>query len=112
VEKILKVIEKEPLEEGVLLNVNVPNLSLTLLRGVKVTRKGVRLYEGKVTKLRDPHGRAYYWVSGRPEDQLVEGCDVWALANGYVSITPVHMDMTHYPSLERYSENGLQKINF
>jgi 5'-nucleotidase len=110
--KILEVLEKEPLDEGVLLNVNVPNLPIPLLKGVRVTRKGVRLYEGKVTQLRDPHGRVYFWVSGRPEDQLIEGCDVWALANGYVSITPVHMDMTHYPSVERYSNNGLEKINF
>ncbi|HCA41475.1 MAG TPA: 5'/3'-nucleotidase SurE [Aminobacterium sp.] len=112
VEKVLAVLEEEPLPEGVLLNINVPNLPITMLKGIKVTRKGVRLYEGKVTKLEDPKGHVYFWISGQPEDQLVEGCDVWALANGYVSITPVHMDMTHYPSLERYSGNGLEKINF
>ncbi|HOO63350.1 MAG TPA: 5'/3'-nucleotidase SurE, partial [Synergistaceae bacterium] len=69
---------------------------------IKVTRKGVRFYEEKIHRLKDPKGNAYYWVAGNPEDDLVEGTDVWAVAQGYVSITPVHMDLTHYPSLEKF----------
>ncbi|MGI6784194.1 MAG: 5'/3'-nucleotidase SurE [Aminivibrio sp.] len=105
-------LEANPLKPGVLLNINVPNVPLSLLRGVRVTRKGVRLYEGKVTRFTDPGGRVYYWVAGRPEDQLEEGSDVWAAANGYVSITPVHMDMTHFPSIEELTADGAEKINF
>jgi len=109
---LIDFIRSNPLPRGVLLNVNVPNVPLSLLRGVRVTRKGVRLYEGKVTRFTDPGGRTYYWVAGRPEDQLEEGSDVWAAANGYVSVTPVHMDMTHFPSIETLTADGAEKINF
>lgn len=108
--KVIEWINENPLPKGVLLNINVPNVPLSLIKGVRVTRKGVRIYEGKVTKLNDPHGRVYFWISGRPEDQLVEGCDVWALARGYVSITPIHMDMTCYECLEDVRNGGLETI--
>jgi 5'-nucleotidase len=107
---VIEWIRNNPLPKGILLNINVPNVPLSLLKGIKVTRKGVRIYEGKVTRLNDPHGRVYYWISGRPEDQLVEGCDVWALARGYVSITPIHMDMTCYEFLDHIQEGGLESI--
>lgn len=109
---LLDFLRDSPQAPGVLLNVNVPNLPLHLVKGVRITRKGVRLYEGKVTRLKDPSGRDYFWVSGRPEDQLVEGSDVWAVANGFVSVTPVHMDMTHFPSIETLTSGGAEKINF
>ncbi len=89
------------LPRGVLLNINVPNIPFQDLQGIRVTRKGIRLYEDKIHRLKDPKGNSYFWVAGRPEDDLVEGTDVWAVAQGYVSITPVHMDLTHYPSLEK-----------
>lgn len=108
---LLGFLRGSPLPEGVLLNVNVPNLPFPMLKGIKVTRKGVRLYEGKVTRLKDPAGRSYFWVSGRPEDKLEEGSDVWAVAGGFVSVTPIHMDMTHFPSLETLAANGAEKIN-
>ena len=60
--------------------------------------------------IRDRHGRVYYWIAGKPADQLIEGTDVWAVANGYVSITPVHLDMTHYPSLQKLKNEGLEEV--
>jgi len=110
--KVLEWMKSNTLPRGILLNINVPNVPLSLLKGIKVTRKGVRVYEGKVTRLNDPHGRTYYWISGRPEDQLVEGCDVWALARGYVSVTPIHMDMTCYEYLDEIGKGGFEDIDF
>jgi len=78
----------------------VPNIPSEDIKGFRITRKGIRVYREKVTPLKDPKGRSYYWISGRPEDVLDEGSDVRAVSEGYVSITPIHMDMTHYPSLE------------
>ncbi len=101
-----------PLPEGVLLNVNVPNLPVAELEGLRITRKGVRLYRGKVNRIKDPAGRECWWVSGRVEDRLEEGSDVWAVANGQVSVTPVHMDRTHFPSIDVLASGGLEKINF
>lgn len=94
-------VSPQTLSPGVLLNINVPNIPFQDLKGIRVTRKGARIYEDKIHRLKDPKGNAYYWIAGNPEDDLVEGTDVWAVAHGYVSITPVHMDLTHYPSLER-----------
>ncbi len=97
---ILLRFREFPFPKGILLNVNVPNIPSEDLRGFRVTRKGIRVYREKITPLKDPKGRAYYWISGRAEDILDEGSDVLAVAEGYVSITPIHMDMTHFPSLE------------
>ncbi|MDI3499929.1 MAG: 5/3-nucleotidase [Synergistaceae bacterium] len=106
--RMLAWMKVNPVSEGVLLNVNVPNLPFAQLKGIKATRKGQRIYAGKVNKLRDPNGRTYYWIAGKPEDDLVEGTDVWAVSHGYVSVTPLHMDMTHYPSLERFQASGIE----
>lgn len=97
-----------PAPRGIVLNVNVPNLPLSLIKGVKVTHKGIRIYADKVTRMQDPYGRNYYWVAGKPEDDLVEGSDVWAVAHGYVSVTPIHMDMTHYDTLEIMRSSGIE----
>ena len=109
---LLSFLGTYPLSRGVLLNVNVPNLPLADLQGIQVTRKGTRIYGGKVTRLKDPSGRPCFWISGKAEDDLVEGSDVWAVANGYVSVTPLHMDMTHFPSLGDLETNGAAEINF
>ena len=98
--RLVDRLESLDLPRGVLLNVNVPNVPYGELRGVVPTRKGVRLYLDKVSRRTDPRGNTYYWMSGRPEDELTEGTDVWAVASGYVSVTPVHMDLTHYPTLQ------------
>lgn len=108
---LLQWLADNPLPQGVLLNVNVPNLPLPLIKGVQVTRKGTRAYEGKVNRLQDPHGRTYYWVAGRVADEMIEGTDVWALNHGYISVTPVHLDMTHYPSVEVLCGQGLTEMD-
>lgn len=108
--KLIRWLSRKPVPKTVLLNVNVPNLPLSLIKGVRITHKGVRIYADKVKKLKGPSGGDYYWVSGRPEDDLVEGSDVWAAAHGYVSITPLHMDMTHYGALEIMKNDGMEKF--
>jgi len=93
---------------SILLNVNVPNIPASAVGGFRITRKGIRIYREKVTPLKDPKGRSYYWISGRPDDQMDEGSDVRAVAEGFVSITPIHMDMTHYPSIELLRRAGFE----
>jgi 5'-nucleotidase len=108
--RIIEWLKTHNMKEGVLLNVNVPNIPFDELSGLKVTRRGVRIYEGKVNKMYDPNGRVFYWISGRPEDQLVEGCDVWALSRNYVSVTPIQMDMTCYESVSSSTIQDLESI--
>ena len=81
-----------------LLNLNVPDAALEEIRGVTVTRGGRRIYYDHLWTRQDPHGHPYYWIGGEKPggDRDLEGTDIWALAHDYVSITPVHMDMTNH----------------
>lgn len=110
--KLARVLDKHKLPESTLLNVNVPALPASEIRGVKVTTQGKRRYTGALEKRSDPTGRDYYWLGGDlPVDQLVEGADVKAIADDMVSITPVHLDLTDYSALEAISGWGIEDIS-
>ena len=83
------------------LNVNVPNCSAEEIAGVKVTRLGRRSYLNQLEKRVDPRGRAYYWFSGEAEEaDAGEGTDIGATAASFISITPIHFDLTSYESMD------------
>ena len=89
-----KVIS-EGLPEGVLLNVNVPYLKEEELKGTLITRQGLRLYRDALDARLDPRGKPYYWIGGEfPIGVDEEGTDYGALLAGYVSITPLQLDLT------------------
>jgi 5'-nucleotidase len=81
------------------------------VRGVRVTRLGRRLYKDELIERKDPRGRTYYWIGGEPPTSIVEGedTDVWAVANGYVSVCPLRLDLTDYRLLERLGSWKLQE---
>jgi 5'-nucleotidase len=83
------------LPEGVFLNVNVPYLTGEQFKGFMVTRQGLRVYLDKIERRLDPRGRPYYWIGGDPPTGILkEGTDYGALKAGYVSITPLQLDLT------------------
>jgi 5'-nucleotidase len=91
---VAKLLEAEP-RPGVLLNVNLPQKLPGL--GVRATRLGERIYPDGVLVRHDPRGREYYWLgsdSFMPQNQLIEGSDTEAIAKGYVSVTPLSLEMT------------------
>jgi 5'-nucleotidase len=89
------------LPKGTMLNVNVPAVPAAQLRGVEVTRLGVRTYADELMRREDPYGRPYYWIYGAlPTDVADDGTDVGAVANDMVSITPIGLDMTEHGVLE------------
>lgn len=91
----------EGLPEGVLLNVNVPYLPLDQIKGFLVTRQGLRVYRDALDARRDPRGRPYYWIGGDfPTGVVEEGTDYGAIESGYVSITPLQLDLTARQALE------------
>jgi 5'-nucleotidase len=95
-----RVIENG-LSEGVVLNVNVPYLKESELRGYMITRQGLRVYRDALDQRIDPRGRPYYWIGGEaPTGIAEEGTDVGALVEGYVSITPLQLDLTNYKAME------------
>lgn len=100
--KIVKKVLERGIPEGCCLNVNIPNLPQDRIKGIKVTRQGKKAYSEKVEERRDPWGRIYYWIGGEEPNWKAEpGTDYWAVKNGYVSVTPVHLDLTDYDALEK-----------
>jgi 5'-nucleotidase len=96
-----KVIENGLPSETVL-NVNVPGVSKEEIAGVLVTRMGLRIYYDELIRRSDPQGRPYYWIGGpEPGGVLDEGTDLWAVANHYVSVTPLQLDLTAHGLIEK-----------
>lgn len=96
------------LPEGVLLNVNVPYLQESDLKGYQITRQGLRIYRDALDKRIDPRGKPYYWIGGEAPTGVDEpGTDFGALRAGYVSITPLQLDLT-----AREAMDVLQAWNF
>jgi len=95
VQKVLSILLPKP--ELYLMNVNFPRNH----EGIKWTRQSVRLYDGKVVPGEDPMGRKHYWFTVAPLEPAEEGTDRWAVENGYVSITPLRLDLTNEHELEK-----------
>ncbi len=109
---LVQALWQKPWPPDTLLNVNVPQLEVAALRGVKVTTLGHLRYNNPILTRQDPWGGTYYWLAGQaPEDNNVEPTDVWAVNNGYVSLTPIHFDLTDYRLLDTIAGWDLQLPN-
>ncbi|MCC7107304.1 MAG: 5'/3'-nucleotidase SurE [Chloroflexi bacterium] len=90
------------LDGDVLLNVNVPSLPADRIRGLQVTKLGKRIYASRLLKRQDPFGKDYYWFAGdEPTGAHDEGTDILAVHEGYVSVTPILMDLTDHGLIEK-----------
>lgn len=96
IERVLRLLL--PTRELGLVNVNFPERAAL---GLKWTRQSVRQYDGVVVPGQDPMGRPHYWFSVRPLEPADEGTDRWAVEQGYVSLTPLRLDLTNESELER-----------
>jgi len=102
--RVAKMTLEHTLPENVLLNVNVPYVGKDALKGIQVTRQGIRKYRDKLLRRADPHGKPYYWIGGDPPVGVPQaGTDAGALAEGYVSITPLTLDLTAYDHQETFT---------
>ena len=90
-------IRDKGLPKGVLLNVNVPALKKENIKGIKITRQSRVAFKEDFDKREDPRKHTYYWLTGELIDlQGEEDSDIRAIQDGYVSIVPIHCDMTHH----------------
>ncbi len=95
--RLARHLLETPLPPGTLVNVNVPAGSP---KGVRVARLGRRRYGEDVIEKRDPRGRPYYWIGATPpKGDIEQGTDLSAVAEKYISMTPLHLDLTDYGSL-------------
>ncbi len=95
-------ILEEGLGAGTLLNINVPNIPLSGIKGTRITRLGKRIYHQMTVERVDPRGKKYYWIGGgEPDWEREEGTDLDAIDRSMISITPLHLDLTDYQSFDR-----------
>lgn len=99
--KVIQQLKSHPLPADQILNINVPGVPLSELKGIQVTRLGRRHKAETMTSTTDPWGRRIFWYGSLgPELDAGEGTDFYAVANGYASVTPLQIDMTAYRSLQ------------
>jgi 5'-nucleotidase len=99
VQQSLKVLLEDPLHK--LFNINIPATPI----GMQWTRQSVRLYDGHVIPGVDPLGRKHYWFTIKPLEPAEKGTDRWAVENGFVSITPLRLDLTDEEELKNRIQN-------
>ncbi len=98
--KVVRQVIENGLSHEILLNVNVPFLADDKIRGIVFTRQGLRVYHSRLDERIDPRGKPYYWIGGDAPTGVPErGTDVGALAEGFVSVTPLQLDLTAYRAL-------------
>ncbi|MDP2330557.1 MAG: 5'/3'-nucleotidase SurE [Reyranella sp.] len=88
---------------NVLVNVNFPDVAPGAVKGTRVTRQGVRAFGGHIVERTDPRGGTYYWIAYAPgEHDRDEESDITAVRGGYVSVTPLHLDLTHEATRRKF----------
>lgn len=99
---LVQRLGQDPLPADTILNINVPDLPWDEIRGMEVTRLGYRHRAEPVLKMNDPRGKPMYWIGPAGQGQDAgPGTDFDAVRRGYVSITPIHVDLTRYQALEQ-----------
>ncbi|HBS27693.1 MAG TPA: 5'/3'-nucleotidase SurE [Gammaproteobacteria bacterium] len=102
---LVKRLVEQPLDWNMILNVNVPDLPWDEIKGFKATRLGHRHKAEPVVKSSDPRGESIYWVGAPgPEEDAGEGTDFHAVRTGYISVTPIQIDLTQHAKLQKTSE--------
>lgn len=98
--QVVERVLENGLPPEILLNVNVPLLKQEEIRGFRLTRQGLRVYHSRLDEGADPRGTPFYFIGGDAPTGVPErGTDIGALAEGYVSVTPLHLDLTAYKAL-------------
>lgn len=98
---LLDRLHRVPLPAATILNVNVPDLPFEEIRGVQATRLGHRHKSEPVVKASDPRGRTIYWVGpSGPEQDAGPGTDFFAVREGFVSVTPIQVDLTQFEAID------------
>jgi 5'-nucleotidase len=102
----VKIATRHGLDKKTLVNINIPALEKSEIKGIRITKLGVRNYDNLFEERQDPRGNTYYWLGGGVvrEEQEPES-DVVAVQDGYISITPIHLDLTDYRLIDEYRQS-------
>jgi len=103
---VIDALSDGTMPEGTFANVNIPNLPRDMLNGFSVTRLGKRIYNDIVHERIDPRGGKYYWIGGNGDKyERKRGTDFYAIEKGFVSITPLGLDITNVGSMRIYKNH-------
>ncbi len=98
--RVARFILKNGLPKDTFLNINVPNLDEDGVKSYRITKQGRRVYGDAVVEEVNPEGQKYYWIRGHRGLESMEGTDFEAVSSHHISITPLHLDLTDYSSIE------------
>ncbi len=105
-----QILDSGGLPEGTLLNINIPDVSEKEIKGVKITKQSDAKFNDNFIKRVDPRGRDYYWMDGEFIGETKdENFDYGAVKNNYISVTPIHYDMTDHKVLDYFKEWNIKK---
>jgi 5'-nucleotidase len=110
--ELTQMVVKNGLQTGTLLNVNVPDIAKEEIEGVLITQQGKSKWDDVYEERLDPYGKKYFWLTGNliEADNTLEA-DHFALKNNYVSVTPIHFDLTDYKTFESMKSWNLERRN-
>ncbi len=99
--QIIKKVLLDGIAEHTCFNVNIPDINLDEIKGIKITRQAKGFWQEDLIPYKDPHGHTYYWLTGEFLNQDTgKDTDIWALENNYVSVQPVQFDLTAHSLIE------------
>lgn len=102
------VVIRDDFPSDTLLSVNLPNVAPDEVKGVRVTKLGRRRYQDSLTRAQDPSGKEYFWIGGGTTNWTgPDDSDFRAVKDGYISVTPLHLDLTNFPLLDQIRGWGL-----
>jgi 5'-nucleotidase len=102
IKELLKKIDDIKLPKQTLLNVNIPSIEKNDIVGIKITKLGIRKWKNTFDVRKDPRGRTYYWMGGEADDDNNDNeTDIYSIKNNWVTITPIHFDLTCHESMTK-----------
>lgn len=109
--KLCTLLQLKGFPASTLLNVNIPDSDSEGIKGVRITKLGSRHYINTVERRKDPRGREYFWLAGDVINEAGDGdTDVDAVKNNFVSISPIHFDLTDYQVINTIKSWGLETL--
>ncbi len=101
--RVIAAVMSGGMDKNTLLNINIPLLPPEKMQGIRISKLGVRNYNNLFEQRQDPRGNTYYWLGGGVlNEEQHEDSDVYAIEQGYISITPIHLDLTDYKLMHKY----------
>lgn len=109
---VIRVASRRGLEKKTLININIPALEQREIKGVRITKLGIRNYDNLFEERQDPRGNTYYWLGGGVvKEEQESDSDVVAVQDGYISVTPIHLDLTDYRLIDEYRQSFAAYLN-